>query len=274
MPSLKDFKTRIQSLNYTSKITKAMYVMASVRFKKSLPFLNRCKDIYLHSDKILSSLLNQENASLIGGDNPENIIVVFTADKGLCGSFNKKILKDLDSYIKNNEKYKIICIGSKAISHVRKKYPDFIDENLSTQSKDFNSDNITEILSEIALHHKVRSIKTIYGKFISTSINNPDYVNIVPYEKTEENYSNFILEPYNKSESLDMVVRFYIKSVLDFCHQSSINSELSSRMISMDSATKNAKDLSSKLTIKANKLRQSIITNELIDIVSSSRVNE
>jgi F-type H+-transporting ATPase subunit gamma len=274
MASLKDFKTRIKSLNYTSKITKAMYVMASVRLKKSLPFLNRWKEIYLHSDKTLSSLLYRENINLIGDDNADNVIIIFAADKGLCGSFNKKILKDLDSYIKSEDKYRLICIGSKMISHVKKKYPQFIDEDFSIQSKDFDSDKVTEMLSEMTLFHKAKSIKVIYGKFISMSLNNPDCINIIPYDKKQNNQSDFILEPYSKDESLEITIRFYIKSLLEFCHKSSTNAELSSRMISMDSATKNAKDLSNKLTIKANKLRQSIITNELIDIVSSSRVNE
>lgn len=274
MPSLKDFKTRIKSLNYTSKITKAMYVMASVRLKKSLPSLNRWKDIYLHSDKILSSLLHQANTKLIGDNNAENIVIIFAADKGLCGSFNKKILKDLDSCIKSENKYRLICVGSKAISHVKKKYPQFIDEDFSIQSKDFDSDTVAEILSQIVLHHKAKSIRAIYGKFISMSLNNPECIEIIPYGKKHDNKPDFILEPYGKSESLEMTIKFYTKSLLEFCHKSSINAELSSRMISMDSATKNAKDLSNKITIKANKLRQSIITSELIDIVSSSRVNE
>ena len=148
MPSLKDLRERIGSVQSTKKITTAMKKVAGARLKKaqteaesSRPYANRMQTII---DNVTSNIKNMENApEIIKGkeNNKTHLIIVMTSDRGLCGGFNTAITKLVKNKIKNllnsNKTVKILCIGKKGLDHLKREFNELIIDSIqiSTQKK-------------------------------------------------------------------------------------------------------------------------------------------
>jgi F-type H+-transporting ATPase subunit gamma len=197
------------------------------------------------------------------------LIILFSSDKGLCGPFNQSIFKRLDADIDHHEHVKIMAIGKRAIDYVNAHYPeDLLAEYMFSELDDEKLSLIAdEICSKIEAN-KISNCEIYYNHFKNVISNETIIKHLIPFTHDgEEEPQKVELEGENV---LDKVLRLYILSELKNAANHSRASEESSRTTAMDNATKNAGELIDNLTLATNRKRQSLITGELIEIISGA----
>lgn len=280
MSNLKQLRLRIKSVKSTKKITKAMQMVAASRLKKAREALEASK-IYNQavresvSKVILScdSEVSEFAGRILNGDldvYKPALIILFSSDKGLCGSFNQSVFKKLEMEIDTHEFIKIMAIGKRAIEYVNAYHPD--DMFAEYYFSEIDDEKLTLIANEISEkieNNMISSCDIIYNHFKNMISNETSKKHILPLDEFEQNESDNPVEVEGK-DVLDKLLKLYILSELRNAANHSRASEESSRTTAMDNATKNAGELIDKLTLAMNRKRQSIITGELIEIISGA----
>ena len=291
MPTLRDIKRRIGSIVSIQKITQAMKMVATAKLRKAQTKVENARPYFKKLESSISTII-----SSIEGDythplitpHPEinNIaLIVISSDRGMCGSFNMHLLKDVTNKIENyykveypNAKIHIIPIGKKGLTFFTKaKYP--IYEQYTNIGDNANFNTIKSIIDKI-------KVSFINNQFDLVFVHNMEFVNIIkqipqsyqllPF--TPKNISksketsfnlNFIFEPDKKSILNDLIPKLidtkFWSSILN-----SIAAEHAARRVAMDNATTNATELIKNLNLVYNKVRQATITREIIEIVSGA----
>jgi F-type H+-transporting ATPase subunit gamma len=288
MPSLKEIRTRITSVQSTQKITSAMKLVSASKLRHAQ---NAIINLRPYSDKLNQILQNLSSSTELNSDNPlfaqrepENILIVaITSNRGLCGAFNTNVIKEVhriakEEYSKQHQggKLKLICIGKKGVEQLRKNY------NVAHSNESLIDTPVFEEAAKIALdlmsdftHKKLDRIIVVYNRFVNPATQKVVVENFLPIVTEQENNStkstsdNFIFEPSQKELMDELIlkmlkVKFY-RSLLN-----SIASEHGARMTAMAKATDNAIEILRDLKLKYNNARQSAITNELNEIVSGA----
>lgn len=289
MTSVKDLRLRIASISTTAKITKTMRMVAStelVKYKKLLPLaIERKKLLESHLFNLESSSLAQ--LSLLKGSHSskkKQIIIVLGSDRGLCGGFNTKMLKtlnlqkneDLDEKVNVNDKASktLIIIGKKISAQIK----DQETIRLSSANGLLYTFQIASYISELLLKFSEEFLlecSIIYSKFNNALSCEIVEDKLLPFfennqKKFPEDQKFAQLETDDQEFESNLALA-YLKSTIHHAIISSKASEESSRVIAMDGATRNSNQLIETLTLQMNKIRQSSITRELIEIVSSSQ---
>jgi F-type H+-transporting ATPase subunit gamma len=289
MPSLDDLKKRIKSVKSTQKITKAMKMVAAAKLRraqesaeKGRPFSEKMNNIILN---LSNSVSDKDNASkfLVGtGKNDVHLCVVITADRGLCGGFNTNICRKAKNYfekiLKEGKTLKIFTVGSKGYDQLKRVYGSYIIEKVNFKGYKKitykEAEQIGEKIIKLFNKSKFDTCKIFYNKFKNVITQIPQEQQIIPIEnqknkeeKTSDNFYEF--EP-EENEILDDLLPRNISTQIFKAFLENAASEQGSRMMAMDSATKNAGDLVDKLTITYNRSRQAAITKELIEIISGA----
>lgn len=286
MPSLSELRKQIKGIKSTSKITRAMKMVAGARFNKAQSLMQGSKRFYeeifsTFSQLVISAEQSQKIKKFISFDNKPFLtktgLVVITGDKGLCGDFNSSIIKEAEKTIKNpdNNISCVFSVGRKACDYFRKnkdlkiiEYPNiflnlefaFADRLGQEILKKFDNDNLTSVIVISSL------FKSMIKKEISKSVLLPLVI-----DKSIKS-TGCLYEPMDEDELLISTVPFVIKSVLYKILRESYLSELAQRMRAMDNATTNAKMLIDKITLEMNKARQANITRELTEIIGTNEV--
>ena len=290
MPSLKDLRNRITSVKSTQKITKAMKMVAAAKLRKAQESAEKGRAYSEKMNLIINNLknsitdINSAPKLLAGtGKDEVHLCIVMTADRGLCGGFNTNICKKAREYfkqiLKNNNKLKIITVGSKGADQLRRGFKDYIIERISYKNlKSISVNEASEITSKvITMFNKEEfDVCTIfYNKFKSVISQEPQAQQIIPVESQEvtqkENVEDvqYEFEP-EENEILEHLLPQNITTQIFKAFLENAASEQGSRMSAMDNATRNAGDLIDKLTINYNRSRQAVITKELIEIISGA----
>lgn len=286
MPSIKDYRLRIKSLQNTSKITSAMKMVSASRLRRAQDAFNRTRP---YAQKI-QELLDQVTASFPDLDHPlmkarESKKVryyVVASDRGLCGSFNNNLLKFFARSLDKAKDTQGVGIGRRA--------RDFITRNAIARVKAaeslVNTPNFATA-SEIAhgamkdfISGEVDQVFLIYNRYNSALSQTPQMVQVLPFPKISSGSApkagakkgyrlDYIVEP-NAAEVFgellpQLVTMQFYRALLE-----NAVGEHTARMTAMDSATKNTKELIGSLTLKMNRARQAAITKELIEIVSGA----
>ena len=293
MPSLKDLRNRISSVKSTKKITSAMKMVAAAKLKKAQdnaisarPYADRMHNIINSINK--NSNINFQFPSLISGtgENKKVLLVVCSADRGLCGGFNSSIIrytkKKVDALIKDGKEVKFIFIGKKANSALKRSFEKNtlnIFTDISNPNIDFNL--ITEVRDSIIDHFNnglFDSCELIFTKFISAISQKVEEMQIIPLENNmnviesnnvDKKNSIYEFEP-NEEEILEKIVPQNIAIQIFTGLLESSASEQGARMTAMDNATRNANEKIDDLTMFYNRSRQAVITKELIEIISGA----
>ena len=288
MPSLKDLKNRIGSVKSTQKITSAMKMVAAAKLRKAQEQAIASRPYCSSMEKIVSSLASKliDNApELLKGKKEikKQLLVVFSADRGLCGGFNGSISRAVKLEVKKSKdlgiETKLLFVGRKSADTLKKDFQQHIVEIVTGNSTNPNYSDALSISSKIVdLYQKDEfgSCKIIFNKFVSAITQEVTLKSLIPIETNNEDTSNnnqvSSVYEYEPSEEviLEELLNKNIATQLFSAQMESTASELAARMTAMDNATRNAGDLIDRLTLQYNRTRQAFITKELIEIISGA----
>ena len=288
MPSLKDLKNRIGSVKSTQKITSAMKMVAAAKLRKAQEQAIASRPYCSSMEKIVSSLASKliDNApELLKGkkDIKKQLLVVFSADRGLCGGFNGSISRAVKLEVKKSKdlgiETKLLFVGRKSADTLKKDFQQHIVEIVTGNSTNPIYSDALSISSKIVdLYQKDEFglCKIIFNKFVSAITQEVTLKSLIPIETKNEDVSNnnqvSSVYEYEPSEEviLEELLNKNIATQLFSAQMESTASELAARMTAMDNATRNAGDLIDRLTLQYNRTRQAFITKELIEIISGA----
>ena len=287
MPSLKDLKNRIGSVKSTQKITSAMKMVAAAKLRKAQEQAISSRPFCSSMEKIVISLAGKliDNApDLLKGKKEINkqLLVVFSADRGLCGGFNGSISRAVKTEIqKSNDlgiETKLLFVGRKSADTLKKDFKqNFVEVITGNSTNPIYNDALSIALKIIELYQndEFGTCKIIFNKFVSAITQEVTLKSLIPIETSQEdNTSNQITSVYEYEPEEDVILKELlnknIATQLFSAQMESTASELAARMTAMDNATRNAGDLIDRLTLQYNRTRQAVITKELIEIISGA----
>jgi F-type H+-transporting ATPase subunit gamma len=293
MPSLKDLRNRITSVKATQKITKAMQMVAAAKLRRAQEAATAARPYAQRMDRVLANLgtraAGQANASpLLAGTGKDQVhlLVVCSADRGLCGGFNSSIVRLAREHIRRliagGKTVKILCVGRKGWDQLRRDYAkNIIDLVELKEVKRVGFDNAKAIGDKVLdLFGKGEfDVCTLFfSEFKSVISQKPTALPLIPAmvpvvagaaAETGKVTASPEYEP-SEEQILDRLLPLNISTQIFRALLENAASEQGSRMSAMDNATRNAGDMISKLTITYNRSRQAQITKELIEIISGA----
>ncbi|MBD3847194.1 F-type H+-transporting ATPase subunit gamma [Bosea sp. OAE752] len=286
MPSLKDLRNRIASVKATQKITKAMQMVAAAKLRRAQMAAEAARPYAERMETVLSNLASGVSGSsaprLIAGTGSDKVhlLLVLTAERGLCGAFNSSIARlarDKANALKAEGKtVKIICVGKKGYDILRRQFADeiieFIDLREFKQVGYVNAEAIAQNLLARFAAGEFDVATLFFSKFKSVIAQIPTAQRIIPAEipeGTKQTDAVYDYEP-DEGEILEALLpRNLTVQILRGLLENAA-SEQGARMSAMDSATRNAGEMIKKQTQLYNRSRQAMITKELIEIISGA----
>lgn len=287
MASLKDIQRKIGGVKKTKQITKAMNMVASAKLRKAQQRIERFRPYADKFYEMLTDLSSRTDATAhplleVREEIKKVVIVLVTADRGLCGSFNvnltnkaRRIAAEKEAAGKTVE---IVCVGKKGRDVMRKQpWPIIADHVNVMNTFDFSLGiELGTWLMNAYLAHEMDEVIIVFGQFINIAKQEVATLQVLPIASEAANDeaaqgapSEYIYEPSVEGILAELLPRFVnvqiYRGLLD-----TNASEHASRMRAMDNATKNCDDLTKSLTLVYNKARQSAITKELMDIVGGA----
>ncbi|MCA0420262.1 F0F1 ATP synthase subunit gamma [Bosea beijingensis] len=286
MPSLKDLRNRIASVKSTQKITKAMQMVAAAKLRRAQTAAEAARPYAERMETVLSNLASGVSGSsaprLIAGTGSDKVhlLLVLTAERGLCGAFNSSIARlarDKANALKAEGKtVKIICVGKKGYDILRRQFAadiiEFIDLREFKQVGFVNAEAIAQNVLARFGNGEFDVATLFFSRFRSVIAQIPTAQRIIPAEipeGTKQTDAVYDYEP-DESEILEALLpRNLTVQVLRGLLENAA-SEQGARMSAMDSATRNAGEMIKKQTQIYNRSRQAMITKELIEIISGA----
>ncbi|MGB0569076.1 MAG: F0F1 ATP synthase subunit gamma [Paracoccaceae bacterium] len=288
MPSLKDLKNRIESVKNTRKITKAMQMVAAAKLRRAQEAAEAGRPYAERFNAVLGSLAASVGVSdsapmlLRGtGSDQTHLLVVMTAERGLCGGFNSNIAKLAKQHaadlVASGKTVKIITVGKKGRDSMKRDLGDYYIEHVDlSEVKRIGYSNAQDIAKGVLSRFEAGEfdVATIfYARFINVVSQVPTAQQIIPasFEATEGDAAATLYdyEPDEEAILADLLPRGVATQIFSALLENGA-SEQGARMSAMDNATRNAGDMIDKLTIEYNRSRQAVITNELIEIISGA----
>lgn len=303
MAGLKELRTRIESIKSTEKITSAMKMVAAARLRRSQGLIDKCRfynnNILASANRVLLELRQAEQKKNIrfvypelmrGNGKSENyLLVVFTSDRGLCGSYNSNVAREaakrIEALKEEGKNVKILCVGKKGRDILKRKYADLIVDTIEGIAKKgakyYEAVDLGQRILDLYKQGEMDVCEVVVSRFRS-AINREivtEQVFPVVVEDFEYNRLHAPVNVYKGAfydyepgllEILDAMMPLIFRSSLFQAVVHSQASEHGARMTSMDNATRNAKDMISGLTLRYNRIRQTAITTELVEIIAGA----
>jgi F-type H+-transporting ATPase subunit gamma len=289
MPSLKDLRNRITSVKATQKITKAMQMVAAAKLRRAQAAAEAARPYALRMNAMLANIAESvagtpcAPALLAGtGNDKTHLLVVCTAERGLCGAFNSSIARlardKANALIAEGKTVKIVCVGKKGNDILKRLFSKYIIEFVDLRAVRYiGFENADQIGRSIIARFEAGEFDVctlFYSRFKSVIQQFPTALQIVPAiipEKPEGVVTTaaYEYEP-DEVEILSSLLPRNISMQVFSALLENAASEQGARMSAMDSATRNAGDMIKKQTIKYNRSRQAMITKELIEIISGA----
>ncbi len=288
MPSLKDLKTRIQSVKNTRKITKAMQMVAAAKLRRAQEAAEESRPYTKRFNTVMAGLAasagGSDNApALIKGTGSDQVqlLIVMTSERGLCGGFNSNIAKQ--ARLKAHElkaagkTVKILTVGKKGRDALNRDLGDcFIGHVDLSAVKRLGYVNAQDIARDVLARFDAGEfdVATIFfAEFVNVVTQIPTAQQIIPasYEggEVEGVSAGYDYEPSEEAILADLLPRGVATQIFSALLENGA-SEQGARMSAMDNATRNAGEMIDQLTIEFNRSRQAVITNELIEIISGA----
>jgi F-type H+-transporting ATPase subunit gamma len=291
MASLKDLRNRIASVKATQKITKAMQMVAAAKLRRAQEAAEAARP---YSQRMGSVLANIADAVGGGSDAPAlmtgtgkddvHLLVVCTAERGLCGGFNSQIARLARDHIRkllaDGKQVKIICVGKKGFDILRRDYAALILERVDLREVKtlgfVNADGIAKKVIQLFNEGGFDICTLFYSQFKSVISQVPTTQQIIPAgvssapaEATDGGSAVYEYEPEPGEILSDLIPRNISVQVFRALLENAAG-EMGAKMSAMDNATRNAGDMINKLSITYNRQRQAQITKELIEIISGA----
>ncbi|MEC8039749.1 MAG: F0F1 ATP synthase subunit gamma [Pseudomonadota bacterium] len=288
MPSLKDLKIRIESVKNTRKITKAMQMVAAAKLRRAQDAAEAARPYAERFNAVLGGLAASVGTSgsapkLLAGTGSDQVqlLVVMTAERGLCGGFNSSIAKlaraKADELIAQGKTVKILTVGKKGREQMKRDLGDYFIGHVDlSEVKNVGYVNAQDLARDLLTRFDAGEfdVATIfYNRFQSVISQIPTAQQVIPasFEDQEDagEGSLYDYEPDEEAILADLLPRGVATQIFSALLENGA-SEQGARMSAMDNATRNAGEMIDKLTIEYNRSRQAVITSELIEIISGA----
>jgi F-type H+-transporting ATPase subunit gamma len=286
MPNLSDLKNRIASVKSTRKITKAMQMVASAKLRRAQDAAQAGRPYAERFNAVMAGLSASVGSSdggpklLTGtGSDQTNLLVVMTAERGLCGGFNSNIVKLARIAAKNllseGKTVKVLTVGKKGRESLKREFGSMLVDHVDLSDvKRVGYGNAASIAHNVLSRFDAGEFdvaKIFFSEFVSIVNQVPTELQVIPakFEDAIEESTVYDYEPSEEGILADLLPRAVTTQIFTALLENAA-SEQGSRMSAMDNATRNAGEMIDKLTIKYNRSRQAKITNELIEIISGA----
>jgi F-type H+-transporting ATPase subunit gamma len=286
MATLRDIKRKIDAVKKTSQITKAMNMVAAAKLRGAQQNMERFNPYAVKFTEVIRRLAAGVEevgsyALLARREEVKKIeVVLITADRGLCGSFNNNLITMAEKFIQAKQaeglEVSITAIGRKGGDYFRRRRYD-VRKRLTGLLNKPNYDDASSLgleLVEMFENGAVDEVYVVYPSFVSMVKQLPTLVNILPIvpeveEGGEAGRREYLFEPSHEELLTDLLPNYVHIQLLGYFYQSAVG-EHAARMAAMENATSNCKELVKSLTLTYNKARQAGITKELMDIVGGA----
>ena len=271
-------KRRIKSITNTRKITSAMGLVSTSKYKKirdkteiNNSYLSKVEEVI----KQVKENYEDDSIYISGNNNSKKLYIVLTSDAGLCGGFNWSVANELIDKLKSNkEDYDVIVVGQKGRAIFKKLKIQTVAEyvDISDMSSKKDADEIINHALRMYNNQEIGEIHIVYKKLISALKNQVKIEKLLPlcFQEEENGIKEYVdLEAIDENE-LQNITSLFLKGKMLNSMLHSKASEHRARMESMGSATNNANDMLDKLNLKYNRVRQSAITQEISEIVGGA----
>jgi len=292
MPNLLDIRRRIKSVKNTQQITKAMKMVSAAKLKRAQdrvvtarPFANKMMEVLGELAKRTDENFHHPLLDLRGDQ--RYLLVLITADKGLCGAFNTNLTKAAQSFMRDNsdKSVELMAIGRKGRDFFRNRHAVIAGEYLGLTGKgrvEFSEalEVARSIIKQYTDDKEIDKVFLIYNEFKSVLSQRVVLEQLLPVSRAKEE------DPESKSQQPQTLVDYIyeqppeemfsrllprlVETQIFRALLESVASEQGARMTAMDSASKNANELIDSLTLNMNRIRQAAITNEIIEVVSGA----
>ncbi|HEX8250912.1 MAG TPA: ATP synthase F1 subunit gamma [Pyrinomonadaceae bacterium] len=288
MPSLLDMRRRIKSVKNTQQITKAMKMVAAAKLRRAQDRVTAARPFAQKMSQVLGGL-----SARIGEDfshplldargDEKYLIVIVTADKGLAGAFNANVIKAAQAFMKENagKSTQMMPVGRKGRDFFKRREIAFLEEYVGLTGKGrIEYAEAVEIAQNVIRtfteDESIDKVFLVYSEFKSVLSQKPSVQQLLPIPKiageeaqTTGAQSEYIYEQ-PPAEIFGRLLPKQVETQIYSAILESIASEQGARMTAMDSASKNAGELISSLTLNMNRIRQAAITKEIIEVVSGA----
>jgi F-type H+-transporting ATPase subunit gamma len=289
MPSLKDLKNRIASVKATQKITKAMKMVAAAKLRRAQEAAEAARPYSQRMSSVLSNIAQAVEADVAPalmtgtGKDDVHLLVVCTAERGLCGGFNSQISRfardRARKLISEGKTVKIMTVGKKGYDSLRREFASNIIERIELREvKKIGFENADQIAKKIIARFNAGEFDVctlIYSEFKSVISQVPTGLQLIPAAapatEVEQTATTAIYEYEPDAASIleDLIPRNISVQVFRALLEN-VAGEMGAKMSAMDNATRNAGEMIHKLTLSYNRQRQAQITKELIEIISGA----
>jgi F-type H+-transporting ATPase subunit gamma len=279
MASMRDIKRRRSSIQSTQQITKAMKLVSTVKLQKARGRAEQANPYFNYMYNTVCSMLarssNINHPYLTAGESKRKAVVVITSNRGLAGGYNSNVVKLITESGFDKADLDIYAIGGKGVEMLsRKGYNIVADASEVIESPTYqDAVAMCERVLKSFTDGEIGEIYLAYTHFKNTVSQEPQLMKLLPVEiDPEESDNSNILMNYEpgEEEALDEIIPKYVTSLFYGALVEAVASENGARMQAMDSATSNAEDMISDLSLKYNRARQGSITQELTEIIAGA----
>ncbi len=288
MASLKDMRVRIASTKATQKITKAMQMVAASKLRRAQAAAEAARPFAERMEKVLSNIAASigdiaSAPKLLAGTGSDRVhlLVVCTAERGLCGPFNSAIVRlareRAVALLNEGKEVKILCVGRKGADQLRRQFERLIIETIELRSaRQVTFEHASPISRKIVDLYEAGDFDVctlFFSRFKSVIAQIPTAQQIIPAvfpdRAAENGGAVYEYEPDEEDILADLLPRNISVQIFRALLENAA-SEQGARMTAMDNATRNAGEMIRKQTLKYNRTRQAMITKELIEIISGA----
>lgn len=271
-------KKRVGSIKNIGKITRAMELVAASKVQKaeehalnSKPYAQKIRELVAQISS--EPGLTRESPFLKKETVTDDLNIVITSNRGLAGSLNSDLLRFMIKNLDNRIKHSFITVGAKGRNAVLLE-GDLIADFSDTNEIERIVGPLLAVIVSTFVDRKVQRVNVFYNDFITLAEQKPTMYSLLPispdeFENEDKSTVNFSFEP-SRDEVLGELLSYYLETELRATLLQAQASEFAARMVAMKNAADNSEELSRNLAQEYNKIRQQSITNELLDVVTSS----
>jgi F-type H+-transporting ATPase subunit gamma len=286
MATLRDIRNKISAVKKTQQITKAMNMVSAAKLRGAQQRMEGFRPYAQAFSLMLGNMAGRvepESHPFFQKTEPVTRVglVLMTADRGLCGSFNVNLINTAVKFMRQKEAagidVSLICVGRKGRDFFRRRKTEMAAQYVDVWNKfDFsNAVTVAREIMSIFLSGEVQEVHLIYATFVNMAIQRPKMVQLLPIQQAEAEAAEaastmeYLFEP-PMEQFLEYLLPKYINVLVYHGFLENSASEYAARMTAMDNAQSNCKEMITQLTLVMNKARQAAITRELMDIVGGA----
>jgi F-type H+-transporting ATPase subunit gamma len=286
MPSLIDLRRRVRAVKNTQQITKAMKMVAASKLRRAQERMTSARPFAAHMQRVLASLAARVDPSVhplldVRARRPgsRTLVIVVTADKGLCGSFNTNAIKGAGAFIAGStETCSLGLVGRKGRDFFGRRGFDTLFEqvNIFQKLRYADAQAIAQIAVDAFVSEQVDRVVLVYNEFKSVISQRVVVDQLLPIVRADVEVAgtvvpdiDYLYEP-SPEEIFNQLLPRYIDVQVYRALLESNAAFFAAQMTAMDTATKNSADMIASLTLYMNKVRQAAITREIIEVVSGA----